>query len=185
MEKTEAQKHDGKEEIVKENIAAQTEKEEKKKAKDTPRAAKHKEIKHEAFVRGRDLPISTRHAIAICRFIKNKPIQQALSELEQAAKLKKAIPFRGEIPHRHGKGIASGRYPVRAAKQFIKLLKNLSANASINNLDVDSLTIAAKADLASRRRFSRKYSKFKRSNVLLVAREPVLKKAGNAGEKKK
>ena len=77
--------------------------------------------KDRAIVRGKELPISMKHAIALCKFIKGKTINHALSDLEKIVKLRMAVPFAGEIPHRKGKGMASGRYPIKAAKHFIKL----------------------------------------------------------------
>ena len=129
--------------------------------------------KNEAFVNGRNLPISKKHSMAICRFIKGKEPEKAMEELEGVLKFKKIIPMKGEIPHR--KGGISGRYPVNACKVFIKLLKSLSANASVNGME--SIYIAtAKADRGSRpyRRFGSR--RFKRTNILLIARELNLEK---------
>ena len=143
-----------------------TEKKEERKPAEKPK-------KQEAVVRGADLGISTKHSIAICRFIRGKNIEKAREELEQVSKMKKAIPMKGEIPHR--KGMGSGRYPVKSCKIFIKLLKSLAANSNINGLEEPYIHIA-KADRASRpyRRFGSR--RFKRSNVLLVAKEKPGKK---------
>jgi len=67
------------------------------------------------------LPLSTKHCIAICRFIRGKKIDVAMSLLEDVLKMKKAVPMRGEIPHRKGKRMERGRYPIKAAKYFVKL----------------------------------------------------------------
>ncbi|MEM3091062.1 MAG: uL22 family ribosomal protein [Candidatus Pacearchaeota archaeon] len=90
--------------------------------------------KEESIVNAYNLPISTKVAVAICRFIKGKKIQDAISDLEQVIRLKKAIPMTGEIPHRKGK-IMSGRFPKSASKEFIRVLKNLLANANYNNIE--------------------------------------------------
>jgi len=106
-----------------------------------------------AFVKGKDLNISTKHSLAICRFIKGKNPTEAIFLLESIIKKRIALPMRGEIPHRHNmpKGMPQGRYPIKASKCFIKLLKNLNANASVNGLSADSLKIVlAKADRGSR-----------------------------------
>lgn len=122
-----------------------------------------------ATVRGVSLPISTRHSIAICRFIGGKTLSQAISMLQDVIKFKKAVPMRGELPHR--KGMCSGRYPVNASKQFVKLLKSLNANASNLSVDATSMIIHAKADLASRGRSSRKAKHFKRTNILIELKQ--------------
>lgn len=101
-----------------------------------------------AIVNGRSLPISTKYSVAICKFIKNKSIEKALVDLEEVLKFKKAIPMKGEIPHRKGK-IMSGRYPINAVKQFVKLLKNLLANSNVNGLE-EPIIVEAIPNKASR-----------------------------------
>ncbi len=142
-------------------------KEEKVEKKETSEK-KVEEKKTEAIVGGRDLPISKKHSMAICNFIRGKKPDRMINELEKVAKLKKAIKMRGEIQHR--KGMMSGRYPINASKVFIKLLKSLIANANVSGLE--NIYIAtAKADDASRP-FKRGGSqRFKRTNILLVAKE--------------
>ncbi|MBT96507.1 MAG: uL22 family ribosomal protein [Candidatus Pacearchaeota archaeon] len=136
----------------------------------TPKEEKPK--KTIAIVNGRSLPISTKYSVAICNFIKNKRIEDAISDLEQVLNYKKAVPMKGEIPHRKGK-IMSGRYPKKAVEHFIKLLKSLLANANeLNN----PLINEAIANLASR-----PYSKFgtvrrKRSHIKIIAKEKKWKK---------
>lgn len=131
----------------------------------------------EAKVFGKQLNISRKHASAICKEIKGKSIEDAISLMESVIAFKKAIRFRGaEIPHR--RGMESGRYPIKASKEFIKMLKNLSANASVKGIDVDTLKIkTAKADKAVDKRGGR-FLRFKRANVLIIGE-------GKAAEKTK
>ena len=80
--------------------------------------------------------------------------------------------MRGEIPHKKGP-ISPGRFPVKASKYFIKVIKNLKGTASHENLDLDSIVIKiAKADRASKPprlgRFSRSG---KSTHILLIAEE--------------
>ncbi len=125
-----------------------------------------KEKKTEAIVNGKDLPLSTKHCIALCNFIRGKKIDEAIDLLNDVARMKRAVPMRGELPHRKGK-IMSGRYPVKAAQQFIKLLRQLVANASVNEIEIDKERIECKANRANRpyRRFGNK--RFKRTHVTL------------------
>ncbi|HJO14623.1 MAG TPA: uL22 family ribosomal protein [Candidatus Pacearchaeota archaeon] len=118
----------------------------------------------EAVVNGRDLRISTKHSVAVCNFIKNKNIDDALAHLEEVSKMKRAIPMRGEIPHRKGK-MMSGRYPLNAVKVFILLLKSLKANAINHELELEKVKLACMANVASRpmKRFGQ--GKHKRSHV--------------------
>lgn len=157
------------------------EKKEDKKPEETKEKPKEKVVtkpkvkRTEAVVNGRSLPISTKHAIAICNFIKNKDIDVAIAELEQVEKKKKAVPMRGEIPHRKGKGMMSGRYPVNASGEFIKLLKSLKSNAIVNELELEKCRLACMPNVAARqyRRFGR--GRFKRTHVQ-VKLIPITKK---------
>ena len=118
----------------------------------------------EVVVRARDAGISTKHAMAISKFIKHKHIDYSIKFLEDVIAMKKAVPMKGEIPHR--KGIGIGRYPIKAAGFFIGLLKNLKANANALNVDASKLVIEAKADRASRPRKPGKYHRrFKRTHL--------------------
>lgn len=118
----------------------------------------------QVVVRAHDASLSMRHSMAICNFIKGRKIDYSIKFLEDVIAMKKAVPMKGEIPHR--KNIGPGRYPVKASAYFIKLLKNLKANASANNLDADKLIIHAKADLAPRPRKPGKYHRvFKRVHL--------------------
>ncbi len=128
-----------KEEIKKEEKPKEPEEKEEIKKKAKPKEEKKPEVKKpkktEAMVNAKNLPMSTKDSAAICRFIKNKKIENAIADLEQVLRLKKSISMKGEIPHRKGKGIMSGRFPRKAAQNFIKLLKSLSANATYNGLE--------------------------------------------------
>lgn len=155
METTEDKK------IIEEN------KTEKKETKLVEAEKKHEVKKHakktEAIVNGRDVPISTKYAIAICNMIRNKEIDKAMSLLETAEKMKIAVPMRGEIAHKPG--MMSGRYPVKALGHFIILLKSLKSNALVNELELEKYKIACKANVAPRpyRRFGT--GQFKRAHV--------------------
>lgn len=150
------------------NQIKETKVEDKKTEKKTEKKIEQKVKKTEASVNGVDLPISTKDSVAICRFIKGKKIDRAIFDLEQVLLYKKAIPMKGEIPHRKGKGMMSGRYPKNATICFIKLLKSLLANA--NELE-DPIITEAIANLASRPfgRFGR--IRKKRSHIKIIMKE--------------
>ena len=130
--------------------------------------------KTEAVVNGKDLPVSIKHAVALCNFIKGKEIDRAISELEEVARLKKAVPMRGEIPHR--RGMMSGRYPTKAAGIFIKLLKSLKSNAMVNEMELEKYKLHAIPNLAPRpfRRFGQ--GRFKRCHVAIKLVPITIKK---------
>ena len=150
--------------------SAHTEKKEEKKT-ETKKAVEKKPKKHEAIANGVSLPISKKHGMYICTFIKGKKIDSAIADLQDVLKYKRAVPFKGEIPHRKGKGMMSGRYPISASKEFITLLKGLKGNVIVNGMDLDK-TVIAEASSSWASRPARKNSrKAKRSHIILKARE--------------
>ncbi len=167
-----SQKAKVKKEVVKEvkdKIAKEVEKIEKPEEKKEVKPQKPKVKKEEAIMNSYNVPISTKYSMAICRFIKGKTIEDAQKYLEEVIRVKKAIPMKGEIPHRKGK-MMSGRFPVNASKQFITLLKSLTGNATMNGLD-DPVIVEAVANKAPR-----PYGRFgswqrKRTHIKLVARD--------------
>jgi len=169
-------------EIVNKTPVKKEEKTEAKKPEEkveTKKEVKKEEVKKKikkakAKVVGRSLPISTKYAVALCKFIKNKKISTAIEDLEQVLAYKKAVPMKGEIPHRKGKNMSSGRYPKKASENFLKLLKSLLANANADEIE-NPIIIGAVANMASRPfgRFGR--IKKKRTHVTLIAKEKKLK----------
>lgn len=182
-ENTEDKKESGKTEVKKEVKPVQEKKDEEDKksevekekpekdkkpeAKEKPKPVKPK--KTEAVVNARNIPISTKHSMAICDFIRNKEIDKAIEELEQVMIFKKAIPMKGEIPHRKGKGMMSGRFPVKSVNNFLILLKSLSGNATYNSID-NPVIVEAAANIGVRPhgRFGR--VRKKSTHITLIAK---------------
>lgn len=129
------------------------------------------EKKTEAFTRGTSLPISKKHSMYLGDFIKNKKIDDAIVDLEKVTKYKKIVPFKGEIPHRKGKGMMSGRYPIKASQFFIKMLKGLRGNALVNGLDLEKTRIVFSSANWAHRPPRREGRKAKRTHVLIKASE--------------
>jgi ribosomal protein L22 len=140
---------------------------EKKKKKDEKLIPK----KDEAVAFGRNLHMSKKHGVYICRFIKNKKVDDALKDLEDVRKMKKAVPFRGEIPHRRGKGMMSGRYPINAAELFISMLKSLKGNVIVNGMDLERARIVMASANWARRPMRSDRRQGKRTHVVLRVRE--------------
>ncbi len=96
-----------------------------------------------AIVNGKDLSISTKHAIEICNFIRGKNLLKSKEYMEKVLTKKKAIPFRRfnwDMGHRSG-SMGSGRYPVKACKAILSLLESLEVNAQNKGLDTAALYI--------------------------------------------
>jgi len=152
-------------------------KEEKKEGK-TDKTQKEQKKWTEASVYLKDVPVSTKYAVAICNFIKKKNPEKAIEFLEKVLKKEKAIYMKGEFPHKKGmpKGMPSGKYPVKATEYFIKALKNLIANAKVKLLDTEKLYVySAEANQAARHikatRLAFGPKKFKRSHIWIGVKE--------------
>ena len=141
--------------------------------KEAPKITK----KDEAVTKGVSLHLSKKHCMYISSFIKNKTIDGAISDLEEVIKFKRAIPFKGEIPHRKGK-MMSGRYPIKASKSFISLLKTLKGNVLVNQMDLDKTRIHSSSPSWASRPMRRGNVQGKRTNVVIVAKEIETKKQG-------
>ena len=135
--------------------------------------------KDEAKVNIQNAPISTKYSMDICKFIKNKSIEKAISDLGQVLVYKKSIPMRGGFGHqKSAKGFASGsgKYPQDATKYFIKLLKSLSANATANGLD-NPIIVEAFGNVGQQPRAKFGRWERKRTHLRLVAKELIKNKS--------
>jgi large subunit ribosomal protein L22 len=92
----------------------------------------------------REKTISHKHAREIAVKIKGMSIETARDYLQDVIRLKRAVPFRrynNEVGHKSDTGVMSGRYPQKAATEFVKLLDNLESNAEYRGMDLDRLKI--------------------------------------------
>jgi ribosomal protein L22 len=147
----------------KKEVKEETKKEEKPVVKKVKR--------EEASANGYSLGMSLKQSMYISRFIKNKTIDQAIEDLLQVTKLKKIVPFKGEIPHRKGKGMMSGRYPVFASRHFISILKGLRGNAIANGMELERTKIYYSNPSWASRPMRRGGLHAKRVNILIKAKE--------------
>jgi ribosomal protein L22 len=153
----------------------------KKEKKETPKIIK--KPKTEAIVNSFNAHLSTKTSGAVCRFIVGKDIDTAIEDLEKVAVGKKVVPMKGEIPHKKGKGIMAGRYPKYAAEHFITLLKTLSGNANVNNLE-NPVIVEAFANIGER-----PFGRFgavrrKRTHIKIIVKNKIKKKTENKEKKK-
>ena len=134
-----------------------------------------------AKVMGKDLPISTKQSVEICKFIRHKDLQKVKQILNDVILMKRAIPFtrfNKDTGHRIGK-IAAGRFPQKAAGHILKLINSLEANAQNKGLNTDSLYI--KTIIANKASTPWHYGrlrrrKMKRTHIEIIAEEKEIKK---------
>lgn len=125
--------------------------------------------------RGLDLAVSTKVAIEVCNFLRGKELEKALAILNRVVDKEQAIPFKrftDGVGHKPGK-IGAGRYPVKAAKEFIKLLNNAKANATTKGMTGTLVVSHIAANKASRpvRNRTKYRGEFKRTHVEIIITE--------------
>ena len=116
---------------------------------------------------GRELRISPKASVELCRTIRGMKLPDAKKLLERVVEKKQAIAYRRykkEVPHRRqlAEGWYAGRFPQKAAGRLLRLLDELEANAEYRNLDTDRLKIihaAAQRAMKIPRRSPRAFGK--------------------------
>lgn len=143
-----------------------------------------------AKVLGRDLPISKKHSVEICRWLRKKRLDKAQAMIEKVLKKELAVPYKRYTWNLgHKKGISGpGRYPIKTAKEILKLLKSAETNAQFKGMNTSNLTIEhINAHQASSPwHFGRqRRRKMKRCHVEVIVKEGLKKKEGKTEKKKK
>ncbi len=100
------------------------------------------ETEHLAKARITDSAISTKHSVEIARSLRYKTTGYAKQFLAQVIAMHTPVAFR-RFKHNigHKPGMAAGRFPQKAAKEFLRLVASVEANAQVKGLDTASLKI--------------------------------------------
>lgn len=97
---------------------------------------------HSARASADNVFISSKHSVEICRLVRYKTTSQAKKILEEVIALKRAVPFkRYKRNVGHKPGMAAGRFPQKAAKEILRLVKAVEANAQFKGLNTADLKI--------------------------------------------
>lgn len=144
---------------------------------------KETEFEGIAKASGRDLKISPKAAREICSSIRKMKLEKARRFLQDVIDKKRPVPYKRykkKVGHkRELEGWYAGRYPVKAAREIMKVLDGLEANAEDKGLFVDRLKIIHAAAQRARkikrympRAFGRSSPKFgQRCHIELVVKE--------------
>jgi len=137
---------------------------------------------------GRDLGISTKKSVEICNNIRGKPLKKAEQILEKAITKERPIVMKRYIKDSaHKRGMATGKYPVKAAAEILKILKNAESNAQSKGFTIKDLivfhAVAHKASTPWRYGRQRR-RKTKRSHIELVLLEKKMKEQKNPTKEK-
>lgn len=91
---------------------------------------------------GKELQISPKESVEICREIRNKDVDYAIEYLEKVVNGEQAVPYRKHKKQiAHNKGVGPGGYPKKAAEHIKNLLEECKANAENKGLDSDNMKI--------------------------------------------
>lgn len=135
---------------------------------------------------GVSLPISHKVSVEICSHIKHRSLEKAKTILDNVLKKKQAIPykrFNQDTPHRPG--IAAGRYPQNAAKEILKLIKAVEANANSKGITNDLYITHMNAHKAPPSpRSGRVAGEAKRAHVEIIIEERKVEKKKYVSKKK-
>ncbi len=134
---------------------------------------------HMARAAGRDLGISTKVSIEICNFLRHKTTAKARAILNRVLAKEEPIPMkRFKSDRGHKPGMAAGRYPMNACKEFVKLLDTVEANAQFKGLSTANLKIGhiCANSAGSTYRYGRhRGRKAKRTHLQIVVEEQAVK----------
>ena len=92
---------------------------------------------------GKEMRVSPKHAMEVCRTIKGMKLAAAKEFLQAVIVKRKPVPFkrhRKKLAHRRGAG-GSGQFPVKTARAILRVLDNAEANATYKGLDTEKLRI--------------------------------------------
>ncbi len=144
-------------------------------------AQQKQETEHLASAKILNIAISTKHGIELSRALRYKNTSYAKRFLENVVSGASPVPFRrfkGDVGHKAG--MAAGRFAQKAAKEFLRLVKSVEANAQDKGLDTSNLKIVKiltnKASIPQTG--GRQRSATKRSHIEIAVKE------GKAVEKK-
>ena len=113
---------------------------------------------HTAKALGRNLDISRKHCVEICREMQGMKVAAAKTFLADVMEKKTHVPFRrffSETGHRKGKGWKHGRYPMKASKKMIEIISYAEANADYKGLELENLKIISAISSQGDSRFRR------------------------------
>lgn len=128
---------------------------------------------------GRDMSISMKKSVEICKVIKGKKLEFAKKFLERVIEKKFSVPMRKyNRDTAHKTAIGPGRFPVKTAKGILSILKNAEANAQNKGLSKELIIKHVAAHKASSPwHYGRKRrQKMKRTHIEVILIEKKEKK---------
>lgn len=87
------------------------------------------------------MPVSWKDVTEIGRFVKGDPVEKAERKLERVIEKELHVPFTKFSGAGHRSGGEEGRYPVKAAKEVLEVLRSAESNAEHEGLNTQNLKI--------------------------------------------
>jgi large subunit ribosomal protein L22 len=91
---------------------------------------------------GKDMPVSPKMSREICGMVRGMKAEVAIKVLEEVIDLKRPVPlkrFNKRVSHKPGVG--PGRYPQKAARAILEVVKSASSNAEYKGLSTSEMVI--------------------------------------------
>jgi large subunit ribosomal protein L22 len=143
----------------------------------------YKVKKDETKARANNCPISLKFSVELASFIKGKPVKKVVNYLNDVEALKRHVPLRRynrDVGHKKGEaqaGVKSGRYPIKVAAYFKKVIESAIKNAENLGLDPEKLLLRGVVVSQGVRRFKmqaqgrRRRQRSKSTNIEVVVKE--------------
>ncbi len=124
----------------------------------------------------KDVEVSTKTSLEIANFIRGKTTKKAKQILERVLEKKQAIPFKrftDGVGHRKGTAIGQGRFPQKASEAFIKIIKQVEANAQAKGLSEELKIVHLVVNKSSNtfHQGRQRRRKFKRTHLEIAVEE--------------
>lgn len=117
--------------------------------------------------------VSLKKSVETLKAIKNKKVTTAIKFLEAVIEKKAVVPytrFNTEMPHRRGKGIAAGGYPVNVATELLRLVKAAEKNAKESEISGELVIVSGSCRQGTNRYHNGRYMgrKMKSTNIEII-----------------
>jgi large subunit ribosomal protein L22 len=93
---------------------------------------------------GRDMDISFKDTVMISDSIRGMMLPKAIQLLEDVVKKKRPVKytrFQKGVGHRKGTQVKVGKYPQKAARHMLAVLRNMEANAEFKGLEASKIKL--------------------------------------------
>ncbi|MDR3282751.1 MAG: 50S ribosomal protein L22 [Candidatus Methanoplasma sp.] len=96
-----------------------------------------------AKARAKDQPVSPKFAREVAGLIRGMKVDNAIAALEEVIALERPVPLKRYNKRvSHKKGVGPGRYPVKASKAILGVVRSAVSNAEFKGFDSSNMAIS-------------------------------------------